>query len=91
MGEVFFMDKEWLEQIATRIEEKYGVETRNRVFGDINEVSGEFTSACEFFHHFVIEMDRIDDKDFLVSVMSECCPCYHRDLEENIKKNYEES
>jgi len=85
------MDKECLEQIATRIEAKYGAETRNRILRDINVVSGDHTSVCEFFHKFVSEMDSLDDKDFLTGVMAECCPCYHRDMEENIRKNYEES
>ena len=85
------MNKEWLEQIAGNIETQYGTETRDRIFGDLHAVSGDHASVCEFFHKLILEMDKLDDRDFLTGVMAECCPCYHRDLEENIRKNYTES
>lgn len=85
------MEKECLEQIANNIEAKYGEETRRLIFGDINNIYKGHTSACDFFHKFTREMDKLEYKDFLKSVMAECCPCYHRDIEKNIRKNYEES
>jgi AraC-like DNA-binding protein len=77
--------------VADSIEAKYGAEVRNKIFGDIDVVSLNHDSLCKFFHKFVSEMDKLDDKEFLTGVMAECCPCYHRDLEENIRKNYAES
>ena len=77
--------------VADSIEAKYGAEVRNKMFGDIDVVSMNHDSLCNFFHKFVSEMDKLDDKDFLTGVMAECCPCYHRGIEENIRKNYAKS
>ena len=85
------MNKEWLSKLASAIEAKHGTVTRNRIFGDIANLSEDDIVICSFFHKLVSEMDELDDREFLTSVMANNCPCGHRDFEVIIKKTYDES
>jgi len=69
------MNKQWLSCLASDIEEKYGKETRNRIFGDIDSMihTPEYLSA--WFENFTTGMDELDDKEFLQQMMANRCPC----------------
>ena len=85
------MNKEWLTKLASDIEAKHGAIIRDRIFGNIKNLPEDDTAICSFFHKLVTEMDELDDREFLTSVMAENCPCGHRDFEVIIKKTYDES
>ena len=85
------MNKEWLSKLASDIEAKHGTVIRNKIFGDIVNLSEDDTDICSFFHKIVSEMDKLDDKYFLTSVMANNCPCGHKDFETIIKSTYNES
>jgi len=81
----------WLEEIASDVEEKYGFEARSRIFGDLSKINDDHDSIKKWFGQFINEMDKLNDKSFLTSVLATHCPCSHPELEENIRKNYQES
>ena len=85
------MNKEWLEQLASDVEAKHGAEAREKIFGDIQGVHEDHESKRKWFQQFVSGMDGLDDKDFLTAMMSERCPCSHREFEGIIRENYDES
>ena len=84
------MDKKWITQLADKIKEKYGEDTRNRIFGDIDNIDYNCNTLPDWFENFTKGLDELNDRDFLISYMSENCPCYYKEAEENIRKLYNE-
>lgn len=84
------MNDKWIEAIASDIEAKHGTDARENIFGDIKNISDE-EAMCKFFARFIKGMDKLNDRDFLASVMAKNCPCGHSDAEESIRKAYSKS
>jgi len=87
------MNREWLLQLASDIEERHGKDARDHFFGDIDsmEHTPEYLSA--WFSNFTTEMDRLYDQAFLRQMMANRCPCggdYETDGKE-IKAFYDNS
>lgn len=85
------MNKEWLERIASDVEVKHCKEVRDKIFGNIQELSEDDDYVREFFHQFINGMDELDDKEYLTLVMANNCPCGHSDAEKSIRKAYSKS
>jgi hypothetical protein len=69
------MDKKWISKLADDIETRHGIETRERLFGDINSVENNPRSLSIWFDNFTTGMDELNDKDFLQQMMAKHCPC----------------
>jgi len=85
------LNKEWISQLAGDIETKYGKETRERIFGDIESVKNDHDSLSAWFGNFIRGIDELNDKEFLTAMLAERCPCGYSDAEKDIKKLYKES
>jgi len=69
------MNKKWLNVLASEIETRHGKEVSDRIFGDIDAVENSQESISVWFKNFTSGMDRLNDKDFLISMMESNCPC----------------
>ncbi|MCL2571612.1 MAG: hypothetical protein FWE11_04335 [Defluviitaleaceae bacterium] len=69
------MNKKWISQLAGDIEEKYGKDTRETLFGDIDSIKNDPIFLANWFDNFVTGMDKLDDKAFLQAMMANRCPC----------------
>ncbi|MCL2050822.1 MAG: hypothetical protein FWG91_03680 [Lachnospiraceae bacterium] len=85
------MNKEQLKKIAADIEAKHGADARERIFGNLDKLTDDDDSVCNFFHRFIEGMDELNDSGFLMAVMAKNCPCSHSDFEIIIKEIYDES
>lgn len=87
------MDKEWISQLASDIKEKYGKETCDKIFGDIDGIKDDHESLSTWFGNFTSAMDELDDKEFLQQMMVKHCPCGGNNVElgKVIKEFYDNS
>ena len=69
------MNKNWIAQLANDIELKYGKETRNHIFGNIDSMENTPEYLSKWFENFTTGLDELDDKEFLQQVMAARCPC----------------
>jgi hypothetical protein len=69
------MNKKWLTRLADDIEKKYGKDTRDRIFGDIDSMVNSPDSISAWFEKFTSGMDKLDNNEFLRAMMAERCPC----------------
>ena len=69
------MDKKWILTLAGDIEAKYGKETRDRLFGNIDGIQSTPASIAAWFANFTAGMDDLDDKAYLQNMMAYRCPC----------------
>jgi len=69
------MDRNWILQLASDIEAKYGKETRDKIIGDIDSVQDTPQHLSAWFDNFTTSMDELDDKAFLRQMMANRCPC----------------
>jgi hypothetical protein len=69
------VNREWLLQLASDIEERHGKEVRDRILGDIDGVGSDPKSISAWFENFTTGMDELDDKGFLQRMMADRCPC----------------
>lgn len=65
------MNKQWISQLASDIEAKYGKESRDRIFGDIDNIH----NLPDWFLNFTSGLDDLNDKEFLQQMMAHRCPC----------------
>ena len=79
------MNKQWISQLANEIENRYGKETRNKIFGNIENMENDQTSISEWFDNFITGMDELDDKEYLQQMMVKHCPC-GKDNDDDVKK-----
>ena len=69
------MNKQWLLCLAGDIEEMYGKETSDRIFGDIDSMAHTSEYLSAWFENFTTAMDELGDREFLQQVMATHCPC----------------
>jgi len=69
------MNKDCLKRLAKDIEAKHGKAACDRIFGDINDRSGDRDTVAKWFENFTSGMDALNDKDFLTALMVKHCPC----------------
>lgn len=82
---------DWIGELGKAIEAKHGKEARDKIIGDTSKLTLDHESLAEWFEKFNHGLDELDDKDFLTTTIASLCPCRCPDIEENIRKNYEES
>lgn len=81
----------WLEELAEAVEARHGMEACDKIFGDISGLTPDHEILAEWFGKFNLALDELDDKEFLTTAIAGLCPCRSPEIEENIRKNYEES
>ena len=69
------MNKQWLLQLADDIEVKYDKDTRDRIFGGIDNVTSNPKCLSVWFNKFTSALDELNDKEFLQKMMATRCPC----------------
>ena len=69
------MNKQWLLQLANDIEERYGKDTRDCIFDDIDSIVNTPESISAWFEKFTNGLDKLNDKEFLQKMMARRCPC----------------
>ena len=69
------MNIQWLLQLAENIETKYGKNSRDRIFGDINSIQDKPECLSAWFENFTNGLDELNDKKFLQQLIAEHCPC----------------
>jgi len=69
------MNKQWILQLAGDIGDKYGKETRDRIFGNIDSMENSPESISAWFNSFSKGLDELNDKTFLQQMMANRCPC----------------
>jgi len=87
------MNKTWLVRLANDIEERFGKEKRNQIFGDISAIKIEQEFLAGWFEKFTSGMDELDDKEFLRQMMVKRCPCGGGDAQngQKMKEFYDNS
>jgi len=85
------MNKQFISRLATDVEARYGRDISVQMFGDINEMQYDYASLSAWFNNFITSMDKLGDKEFLVELLSNQCPCRYVEAEEDIKRIYTES
>jgi len=85
------MNKEWILQLASDVEENYGIDKRNTIFGDIESVKTDHNSLTLWFDNFINGLDELEGKEFLTMMMAKHCPCRYTEAEEDIKNLYKET
>ena len=87
------MNKQWILQLASDIEVKYGKEKRDHIFGDIGSLTNEPECLSTWFRNFTTGLDELNDKKYLHKMMASRCPCggdYEKDGKE-IRAFYDNS
>jgi len=69
------MNKQWLSCLANDIEKRYGKETRNRIFSDIDSMANTSEYLSAWFENLINGLDELNDKEFLQQMMANHCPC----------------
>jgi len=69
------MNKQWISQLANDVEAKYGKESRDRIFGDIDRMVNKPECLSAWFGKFTSGLDELNDKAFLQQMMAGRCPC----------------
>jgi hypothetical protein len=69
------MNKQWILQLAGDIGNKYGKETCDRIFGNIDSMENSPESISAWFNSFSKGLDDLNDKTFLQQMMANHCPC----------------
>ena len=85
------MNKKWILELADSIEVKYGEETRDRIFGDIESINYNSNSLSDWFKNLIDGLDKLNDREYLISIMVENCPCYYKEAEDDIRQIYSEA
>jgi len=69
------MNKPWLLELASAVEEKHGATERGRIFGNIESVGCDHASVAAWFERFTSGLDELNDKKFLTDMLVKYCPC----------------
>ena len=69
------MNKQWILQLASDIEAKYGKDSRDRIFGNIDSMINKPECLSRWFGKFTSGLDELNDKEFLQQIMADRCPC----------------
>jgi len=87
------MDKKWIAELAGDIEAKYGKESRNKLFGDIDGVKNTPKFISAWFGNFTTGMDELNDNEVLRRMMVSRCPCGGDDAEDGktVRELYDNS
>jgi hypothetical protein len=86
----------WLRKLAADIEERHGKEARDKVFGDLENMSTSRKFITEWFDNFIDRMDELNDREFLQAMMAKRCPCgpgtyNYKKQAKYIRESYDES
>ena len=87
------MNKQWILQLASDIEAKYGKEQQDYIFGDVDSMTNEPKCLSAWFGNFTRGLDELNDKKYLRQMMASRCPCggdYEKDGKE-IRTFYDDS
>jgi len=87
------MNKTWLNQLASDIEEKYGSDVRDGIFGELDGVKDGHKAISAWFGNFIKKMDELNDEEFVKKILVKRSPCAWKEKEraDVIRDGYENS
>jgi hypothetical protein len=63
------MNEKWLEILSAKVEDKYGTEMRDRIFGDIPRLPINYDVDKKWIHNFIRGINSLCNRDFANLVM----------------------
>lgn len=84
------INKEWLECISKQFEIDYGIAKKDEIIGTAESIYDNESDIRKWFEGFTKRLNSPDIKLYAKKLLEDCCPCRCVDIEENIRKNYEE-
>lgn len=84
------INKKFLANVSKKIEADYGKAKRDEIIGNAESIGDNESDNRQWFEEFVKRLNADDIREYSKKLLECSCPCAHENIEENLRKNYDE-